>query len=303
MVFQHLRTVRCSKCLRVFCCVKHRVEHERRVHVVAPPIPVMVPVIKRRFRLATPDSRPLANCMMNNRKRQRANALEAAAKASRFGGHARQPAAEETPARTILKARRCSLSSVKLRSVAESSAAPPESETDQQTHVADDVAASTPIGTGAASSPSFYQTPMLQMTLPPLSATLDAAVPRTNTDNENKTPHPDRDVNVDTPKRNLFAAHDVAQKGFFWANMARRFRLALLPAKSAPITTLGDGVSPPGTHVQDVAQYYGNIQPRRPINSDAPLSVYARPSLKDIRKAHERASGTIVDVDTSGCSE
>lgn len=73
--------------------------------------------------------------------------------------------------------------------------------------------------------------------------------------------------------------------------MARRFRSALLPSKVGPGKAPGDTVSPSATAVQDVAQYYGNIQPRRPINKEVPLSVYARPSLEDVRKAHERANG------------
>lgn len=75
--------------------------------------------------------------------------------------------------------------------------------------------------------------------------------------------------------------------GFFWLNMARRFRSALLPAQN------NNSAPSPATGAQDMARHYGNIHPRRPINMDAAaLSVNARPSLEDIRMAHGRANGS-----------
>lgn len=73
-------------------------------------------------------------------------------------------------------------------------------------------------------------------------------------------------------------------------NMARRFRRALRPAQ--PANAHAGGVpSPAVAAVADVAKFYGNIQPRRPIHEGecASPGVRARPALDDLRLAHEEA--------------
>lgn len=76
--------------------------------------------------------------------------------------------------------------------------------------------------------------------------------------------------------------------GFFWSNMARRFRLAMRPAKAKPPRT-PDTPSP--SVVPDISKFYGQIQPRRPISdNDSMTTVYPRPSLDIIRQAHEEAA-------------
>lgn len=73
--------------------------------------------------------------------------------------------------------------------------------------------------------------------------------------------------------------------GFFWSKVARRFRLALQAAKPK-----AEEIASPSVGYVDTAKYYGNIQPRRPISNEVLTpSLMARPSLENIRLAHEAA--------------
>lgn len=94
-------------------------------------------------------------------------------------------------------------------------------------------------------------------------------------------------------RTNTFRSCDL---GFFWSNVARRFRLALRPAKSR---VRDSSTSPPVTNA-DVAKYYDNIQPRRPIKDDILTPVNARPALEVFRQAHEQATRRAVSNDKSG---
>ncbi|XP_025405066.1 uncharacterized protein DDB_G0285291-like isoform X2 [Sipha flava] len=139
----------------------------------------------------------------------------------------------------------------------------------------------TPVGSILDSPPSFYQTPMQTMpsyadpTSPPTEVVSSASLVIFS-DKKRKPTVSDNDSTT-------------AQKGggFFWSYMARRFRLALRPAK--PKVPNSNPPSP--TPSTSIATSYGNIQPRRPINDDAPFTpVHARPALEAIRRAHEEAS-------------
>lgn len=78
--------------------------------------------------------------------------------------------------------------------------------------------------------------------------------------------------------------------GFFWTNMARRFRLALRPDKRKS----RDGSSSPTDTV--VKQCYDNIQSRQPIRDAVATPVSARPSLETIRLAYGEAKKALVDM-------
>jgi len=70
--------------------------------------------------------------------------------------------------------------------------------------------------------------------------------------------------------------------------MARRFRLALRPAKPK---IQDNTTSPLESAVKDIVKLYGNIQSRRPIHiGEFPTPVYARPSLQVLRQAHNEAN-------------
>lgn len=81
--------------------------------------------------------------------------------------------------------------------------------------------------------------------------------------------------------------------------MARRFRYALRPPRPknhydmTPATPLTPVLN------MDVAKYYGNINSRRPIN-DFSTPVNSRPSLEDLRRAHEEANKAMKIMTDSG---
>lgn len=71
-------------------------------------------------------------------------------------------------------------------------------------------------------------------------------------------------------------------------NMARRFRMALRPAKPKP-----PSVSSPAPNAS-MTKIYGNIQPRRPIHKDdVPTPVHPRPTLQVLRLAHQEANRAV----------
>lgn len=204
---KHLRYVRCPTCSRVFCCTKHRVEHERRVHVAVPG----GPVIRRRFRsshiLQHPGKLQTVHAgghSSNGRKRlhgvsSSSNTLQSIGSGLRLMEQRHHRRVEELRrteelrcteelrrteeqrwtveqraamiemcARTILKARRSSLTTIRhLRPVAESSPAVPLSQPCTPHTTCTGVAGSATtsvewsvVVSSVGSPPSFYQTPM-----------------------------------------------------------------------------------------------------------------------------------------------
>lgn len=363
-VFDHLRYVRCPTCFRVFCCTKHRVEHERRVHVAVPG----GPVIRRRFRssqvLQQPGKQQTAHAgghFINGRKRLHGVASSSTTTQSIGSGlrlmerrqHRRVEELRRTEelrcaeelrradeqrwtveqraemiemcARTILKARRSSLTTIRhLRPVAESSPAiplpQPSTPHNTRTEVPESATASVEwsvVVSSVGSPPSFYQTPMqtptqkfqdtpsvqnlpdtpLQLlsdtplqTLPdaPLQTLSDTPLQTLSDTPVNCKPR----SNGESVKR-VSIGDSLKQKGFFWANMARRFRLALRPSKPK---VFENGCCPSPSEAENVdylmVNPYGNIKSRRPIcdNDTLTTPVHPRPSLEAIRKAHEEAS-------------
>ncbi|XP_026819657.1 uncharacterized protein LOC113558408 [Rhopalosiphum maidis] len=353
-VFDHLRYVRCPTCSRVFCCTKHRVQHERRVHVAVPG----GPVIRRRFRsqvLQQPGKQKTVHLgghsPTNSRKRLHVDIAQTATQSISSGlrimelrHHRRVEELRRTEemrsteerrrteeqrwtmeqrammieacARNTLKARRSSLTTIRhLRPVAESSPAvpvpppcTPHTTTTGATESAVTPAEWSVVVSSVGSPPSFYQTPMQTPTqkfpdtpslqklpdtpLQTLSDTPLQTVPDTPLQTLSDTP-----VNGKTPcnggsVKRVSLDDGSTQKGFFWSNMARRFRLALRPAKPKIVENNNCPSPSASPNVDCVVNPYGNIQPRRPIcNNDTLMTpVHPRPSLEAIRKAHEEAS-------------
>ncbi|XP_025204715.1 uncharacterized protein LOC112601350 [Melanaphis sacchari] len=347
-VFDHLRYVRCPTCSRVFCCTKHRVQHERRVHVAVPG----GPVIRRRFRSSHAVQQPAvkhktthvggpspANCrkrlhvaitptaaqsissglrIMEQRHHRRVEELRRTEEQRRTVEQ--RAVMIETCARNILKARRSSLTTIRhLRPVAESSPAvplpPPCTPYTTTTDVAE--SAITPVEwsvvvSSVGSPPSFYQTPMQTPTQTPtqkipdtpslqkltetplqtLSDTPLQSLPDTPLETLSDTPVNGKPVYDGGNVKRVPSGGGSTQKGFFWSNMARRFRLALRPAKPKVVENNYSSSTPVSVNVDCMVNPYGNIQPRRPIcNNDSLMTpVHPRPSLEAIRKAHEEAS-------------
>ncbi|XP_050427044.1 uncharacterized protein LOC126837248 isoform X2 [Adelges cooleyi] len=282
--------VRCSLCKRVFCCLKHRHDHERREHALIVATPAAL--IKRRFRPVAPVPKRLqaANSAApatgsslwsaNGRKRHRTPAPVAAEqeRPSLTDSGVRM---KETPVRRqVLRARRSSVGGMRLmlRPVAESSPAIPYTPYTPYTtaHQNDTVCkvedAVTPVVVPSENaSPSFYQTPMQQT---PMQQTPGHAV------------LPDGTPVSQKAKKRVSFGPDSTHKGFFWTNVARRVRMALRPAKPK----VHDKSPSPTVDCVETARYYNNIQPRRPINEETTLpELDARPSLEAIRMAHEAA--------------
>lgn len=359
-VFNHLRYVRCPTCSRVFCCTKHRVEHERRVHVAVPG----GPVIRRRFRSShvLPQSGKQQTVHSSNGRKRLHGVASTSTTAQSIGSGLRlmeqrhhrrveelrrteelrcteelrrteerrwtveqRAAMIEMCARTILKARRSSLTTIRhLRPVAESSPAVPLPQPSTPHTTCTDAAesATTPaewsvVVSSVGSPPSFYQTPMQTPTqmfpetpsvqkLPDaqLQTLSDTPLQRlSNTPLQMLSDLPlqtlsDTPVNG-KPRCNGESVKRVpsddgpSQKGFFWSNMARRFRWALRSTKPK-VRENGYCPSPSAAANLDYVMVnpYGNIKPRRPICNNDTLTtpVHARPSLEAIRKAHEEAS-------------
>ncbi|XP_003247180.1 uncharacterized protein LOC100570163 [Acyrthosiphon pisum] len=379
-VFDHLRYVRCPTCSRVFCCTKHRVEHERRVHVAVPG----GPVIRRRFRSSQvlPHSGKQQTVhtgghSTNGRKRLHGVASTSTMAQSIGSGlrlmeqrhHRRveelrrteelrcteelrrteerrwtveqRAAMIEMCARTILKARRSSLTTIRhLRPVAESSPAVPLPQPCTPHTTGTDAAesATTPVEwsvvvSSVGSPPSFYQTPMQTPTQMFQDTPSVQKLPDTQMQTLSDTPLQrlsnmplqtlsdtplqtlsDTPLQMlsDTPLQTLsdtpvngkprcngesvkrvLSDDGPTQKGFFWSNMARRFRWALRSTKPK-VRENGCCPSPSAVANLDYVMVnpYGNIKPRRPICNNDTLTtpVHARPSLEAIRKAHEEAS-------------
>ncbi|XP_050527029.1 uncharacterized protein LOC126897463 isoform X2 [Daktulosphaira vitifoliae] len=273
--------VRCSLCKRVFCCLKHRHDHERRDHAMVSVTPVML--IRRRFRAVAPVTKKLqaasvaAVLSTNSRKRHR-TPVDENERPSMVDSGVRL---KETPVRrNVLRAYRPSLASVKdllLRPVAESSPTipyTPYTSTSQGSSTENVEGAATPAAS-LVDSPSFYHTPMQQTPNHPVMS--------------DGTP-----ASQKAKKRVSFCPESSA-KGFFWSNVARRVRMALRPAKPKSIEK-----SPsPTINCVDTVRYYNNIQPRRPINEDVILpEVEPRPPLEAIRKAHEAAVKATLSTST-----
>ncbi|XP_060861704.1 uncharacterized protein LOC132938718 [Metopolophium dirhodum] len=399
-VFNHLRYVRCPTCSRVFCCTKHRVEHERRVHVAVPG----GAVIRRRFRSSQvlPQSGKQQTVHSSNGRKRLHGVASTSTTAQSIGSGLRlmeqrhhrrveelrrteelrcteelrrteerrwtveqRAAMIEMCARTILKARRSSLTTIRhLRPVAESSPAVPLPQpcTPHTTCTDASESATTPaewsvVVSSVGSPPSFYQTPMQTPTqmfqdtpsvqklpdtqlqtlsdtplqrLPnmPLQTLSDTPLKRlsnmplqTLSDTPlQRLPNMPLQTLSDTPLQRLsdmplqtlsdtpvnekprcngesvkrVSSNDgPTQKGFFWSNMARRFRWALRSTKPK-VRENGYCPSPSAAANLDYVMVnpYGNIKPRRPICNNDTLTtpVHARPSLEAIRKAHEEAS-------------
>ncbi|CAI6348461.1 unnamed protein product [Macrosiphum euphorbiae] len=387
-VFNHLQYVRCPTCSRVFCCTKHRVEHQRRVHVAVPG----GQVIRRRFRssqvLPQSGKQQMVHAgghSTNGRKRLHGMASTSTTAQSIGSGlrlmeqrhHRRveelrrteeqrcteelrrteerrwtveqRAAMIEMCARTILKARRSSLTTIRhLRPVAESSPVVPLPQPCTPHTTCTDAAesATTPVEwsvvvSSVGSPPSFYQTPMqtptqmfqdtpLVQKLPdnqlqklpdtqlqklsdtPLKTLSDTQLQKlSDTPLQGLSNMPLQTLS-DTPLQTLsdtpvkgkprcngesvkrVSSDDgPTQKGFFWSNMARRFRWALRSTKPK-VRENGYCPSPSAAANLDYVMVnpYGNIKPRRPICNNDTLTtpVHARPSLEAIRKAHEEAS-------------
>ncbi|KAE9537432.1 hypothetical protein AGLY_006455 [Aphis glycines] len=354
-VFDHLRYVRCPTCSRVFCCTKHRVQHERRVHVAVPG----GPVIRRRFRssqmLQQPGKQktvhPAGRSPNNSRKRLHVAITPTATQSISSGlrimeqRHHRRVeelrrteelrSAEElrrteeqrwtaeqrsvmikTCARNILKARRSSLTTIRhLRPVAESSPAVPAPPPSTPHITSTDVAESavTPVEwsvvvSSVGSPPSFYQTPMQTPTqkfpdTPSLQKLSDTPLQMLSDTPLQMLPEKPLQTLSDTPVngtppynsrsvKRMSSDDGSTQKGFFWSNIARRFRLALRPVKPKVVENSYCSSPSASTNMDCMVNPYGNIQPRRPIcNNDTLMTpVHPRPSLEAIRKAHEEAS-------------
>lgn len=131
-----MRYVRCSKCFRLFCCVKHRIKHEHSSHVVSPTVPLAR--LKRHFRSNT-SACPLTNISnvvgsANCRKRLFSKVFEttqppaAVSNVRSTAGETLTKQSNEMKTRRILKAYPKSnrLSIKKLCSVAESCPAVPQ---------------------------------------------------------------------------------------------------------------------------------------------------------------------------------
>uniref|UniRef100_A0A2S2PNQ8 C2H2-type domain-containing protein n=1 Tax=Schizaphis graminum TaxID=13262 RepID=A0A2S2PNQ8_SCHGA len=336
---KHLRYVRCPTCSRVFCCTKHRVQHERRVHVAVPG----GPVIRRRFRssqvLQQPEKQKTvylgSHSPTNSRKRLHMDIAQTATQSINSGlrimelrHHRRVEELRRTEemrsteerrrteeqrwtmeqravmieacARNILKARRSSLTTIRhLRPVAESSpAVPVPPPCTPHTTPTDAVeSAATPVEwsvvvSSVGSPSSFYQTPMQTPNekfpdTPSLQKLPDTPLQTlSDTPVNGKTP-----CNGGSVKR-VSLGDSSTQKGFFWSNMARRFRLALRPSKPKIVENSNCPSPSASGNVDSMVNPYGNIQPRRPIcNNDTLMTpVHPRPSLEAIRKAHEEAS-------------